>query len=405
MQDQKPINKRLESLDILRGVAMMFIILFHASIYNFANIHKLDFSDPPLVVVLMSFMGLWGGIFIIYSAVVNTVVVLARLKMGQINVARYLVFTAAALLFFHYVLNIVLGRWNIDFVNNRPEMTFIASSLRSMAPVFPYAEKFFEGSSLSTIALNLLVLALIFAWRRRNEKQKKEYLFFGILGSLIIAVSLLRVFIFPAFAYAVQAGNYPVALFASFTVFNPYPLLPYAAYAIFGIMVGAMIHYNRKDLLLKVMIPFGLIFLAFGLVGMAQFPKTISKPDFFWYFKTQMELGLFLLMFAGAYLLIEPRAGRLRKLSFIRWFSRVTLTVYLLETLVSEIIRKMAFAVVPFWDQTVNGCLVFGAVNVAVWIAILACWRRSGFKYSIEYFWVKYFKVIGKQSTKMDNLP
>ena len=73
-------NKRLESLDILRGLALMFVIFFHSSIYNFANIHKIDFSNPPILIVLMSFMALWGGIFIIYSAVINTVMILRRIK-------------------------------------------------------------------------------------------------------------------------------------------------------------------------------------------------------------------------------------------------------------------------------------------------------------------------------------
>jgi uncharacterized membrane protein len=54
-------NKRIESLDVLRGLALMFIILFHSAIYNYANINKLDFSNPPIIVVLMSFMALWGG--------------------------------------------------------------------------------------------------------------------------------------------------------------------------------------------------------------------------------------------------------------------------------------------------------------------------------------------------------
>ena len=69
---------RIESLDVLRGIALMFIILFHSSIYNYANINKIDFSNPPIIVVLMSFMALWGGIFIIYSMVVNTIMLLRR---------------------------------------------------------------------------------------------------------------------------------------------------------------------------------------------------------------------------------------------------------------------------------------------------------------------------------------
>ncbi|MFA5084716.1 MAG: hypothetical protein WC475_05080, partial [Candidatus Paceibacterota bacterium] len=90
------------------------------------------------------------------------------------------------------------------------------------------------------------------------------------------------------------------------------------------------------------------------------------------------------------------------KASFVGWFSRVSLTVYLLETLVSEILRKISSAIIPSWNQTINGCLIFGAINVFVWIAILFFWQKKDFKYSLEYYWVKLFKKMGKNSTKLD---
>ena len=72
--------------------------------------------------------------------------------------------------------------------------------------------------------------------------------------------------------------------------------------------------------------------------------------------------------------------------------------------------RRMAFMffrmlwvhVVPGWNQTINGCLLFGAMNVLLWSIILFFWRKAGFRYSLEYFWVKLFRRLGKQSTKMD---
>ena len=115
-------NKRLKSMDILRGMALMFIILFHSSIYNYANIHKIDFSNPPILIVLMSFMALWGGIFIIYSTVINTVMILKRYqKENNPKIFIYPTIAGGIYLLFHYILNIFLGRWNVDFINNKPE--------------------------------------------------------------------------------------------------------------------------------------------------------------------------------------------------------------------------------------------------------------------------------------------
>ena len=403
------LGERIESLDILRGVALMFIIFFHASIYNFANIHKIDFSNPPILIVIMSFMALWGGIFIIYSALANSLMTLKRTAPERNGgVFNYLIFAGAAYLFFHYILNIILGRWSIDFVNNQPDMTLAANLFRSKHLIFPHVTKFFEGSSLSTIGLNLIIISLVLLFILKNNGIKKElrnYLLLGIPGFLIMVLSFVRIPVYNLFTQAVESKNYILATIYSFTIANPYPLLPYLSYGFFGAMAGLMIYNNRKDLMKKIIAPAGALFTIYGLIGMMNFEKTISKPDYFWYFKTNFELGIFLLMLIFTVLVIEHRTNFVNKFHIIKWFGRVSLTIYMLETSVSEILRILLHSVLPSWDQTINGSLAFGAFNVAVWIFILFFWRKNNFKYSLEYFWVLCFQRIGKQSTKMDFLP
>jgi hypothetical protein len=162
-----------------------------------------------------------------------------------------------------------------------------------------------------------------------------------------------------------------------------------------------MIHNKRTDLLKRAILPLGVFFLVVGVMGMTKFDKSISKPDFFWQFKTHFELGIFLLMISSTYLLLERRGPLLARLSVLMWFSRVSLTVYMLETTLSEVLRIAVSGLVPGWDQSISGCLCFGAFNVLVWVAILWLWRRSGFRYSLEYFWIKWFARAGKRSTKL----
>ncbi len=401
-------NKRIESLDILRGVALIFIILFHSSIYNYANIHKIDFSNPPIVVVLMSFMALWGGIFIIYSMVANTIMLVGRSRpVVNFKIFLYSIVAGVIYIFFHYILNIFLGRWNIDFVNNRPDLTAVAGSLRTMRFTLPHFTKFFEGSSLSAIGLNLIILSLVlFLLLRKNGiiKEKRNYFVLGISGTLIMAFSFVRVPIFHLFIQALETKNYLLAGFFSFTLANPYPLLPYLAYGIFGTLIGLIIYQGRNKLLKIFILPLGVFFLVFGLLGALNFEKTISTPDYFWYFKTNFELGIFILLLVFAVLFLEPKTGLLNKLSVIKWFSRISLTIYLLETTTSEIFRIVLLAIWPSWNQTINGCLTFGSLNIVLWIIALYFWKRINFKYSLEYFWTIFFNKIGKSSTKMDFL-
>jgi hypothetical protein len=97
----------------------------------------------------------------------------------------------------------------------------------------------------------------------------------------------------------------------------------------------------------------------------------------------------------------SPGSLIISRLSILRWFSRVSLTIYLLETTVSEILRIASSAVYTGWNETIGGCLLFGVVNIVFWAVALFFWQKVNFKYSFEYFWVHMFERIGKQSTKL----
>ncbi len=400
---------RLESLDLLRGTALLFIILFHASIYNFANIHKLDFSNPPLVVVVISFMALWGGTFIILSMVVNTLMVMRRTQVSSpTRIIGYLIVAGGLFLVAHFLLVGILGRWNVDFVNNQPELTMVPASLRSMGLRVVPTEVWLTGSSLSTIGANLILLSLLLFILIRNGQQRHEvrnYLLLGTAGTGIMLASVTRMSLFSLYSEAKATGSLLWGTLWSVALANPYPLLPYLAYGLFGMLIGMMLYNGREKLLKWVVTPVGALFLAYGLWGMMQHEKTISKPDYFWYFKTNAELGLFLLMVSLCVMVLERGPAQSRGAAVIKWFGRISLTIYMLETTVSELVRILGLAVVPSWNQTIEGCLIFGGVNVLLWVVIVSLWKKSNFKYSLEYFWVSFFAKIGKTSTKMTELP
>ena len=396
-------NQRLQSIDVLRGGAIILVIFFHAAVYNYANINKIDFSDPPIVVVAISFLMLWGGLLIFLSGVVNAYMLSKRLNENYIfKPVKYLFVAGFIYFFLHYVLNFFLGRWNNDFVNNKPDMTVVASSLRNMHLIFPTVNKFFEGSSFSTIALNIIIVSILLFVLFKSKNEKKNYFVLGLIGFLIMIFSFVRVYLYGFLIQAIVIKNYFLAIILSFTIANPYPLLPYLSYGIFASMVGLMIYKNQRNLLKKAMIPLGIFFFVFGLIGASNFEKTISTPDFFWYFKTNMELGIFIITTVLFYLLFEKSV--LNKLAVIKWFGRVSLTIYMLETLLSELLRILMNNINTYWNQTINNCLLFGLLNVFVWMVILFFWKKNGFKYSLEYFWVKFFDKIGKKSTKMEEL-
>lgn len=401
-------NERIRSLDLVRGMAIMLIIFLHSSIYNFARIHLLDFSNPPIIVVLMSFMALWGGVFIIYSMAVNTLM-LGSVTRDEMSFRPFAFLIMAGLLYLvvHFILNFFLGRWNIDFVNNQPMVTATAYLFRNGSLTAPDSIKLFDGSSVGTIGMNLIILnLLLFLIFRKGTLNKTGY-FYLIAGSAGIAImlfSFVRIHFFPFFDGLVESRSYFSGILLSFLLANPYPLMPYLAYGIFGSMIGLMIYQEKDRLLKRAMVPIGLFFLIYGITGMMSFDKTISKPDFFWYFKTNFELGAFILMIVLCRFYPSPGSPVLSKLVILQWFSRVSLTIYLLETTVSEVFRLAGLRLFPGWNDTINGCLAFGAVNIIFWTVVLFFWRKVNFKYSLEYFWVALFERLGKKSTKLSSI-
>jgi xanthosine utilization system XapX-like protein len=401
-------SERIQSLDMLRGLAVMLIILFHSSIYNFANIHLLDFSNPPIIVVLISFMGLWGGMFIIYSMSLNTLLLSSATRVNMsFKPFYFLILAGLFYMVVHFILNLFLGRWNVDFVNNQPILTETAYLLRNGSLTAPASIKLFDGSSVGTIGMNLIILSIVLYLNFRKGSMDKTghfLLFAGAAGTLIMLFSFVRVYLFPFFAGQIESGHYFAGILLSFLLANPYPLLPYLAYGIFGIMIGLMIYQGKDRLLKRAMVPVGLFFLVYGITGMMSFDKTISKPDYFWYFKTNFELGLFILMIVLCRFYPSPGSPVMLRLVIIQWFSRVSLTIYLLETTVSEVLWIAGLRLFPGWNDTINGCLVFGAVNILFWTVVLFFWRRVNFKYSLEYFWVILFERLGKKSTKLKEI-
>lgn len=398
-------GERIQTLDLLRGTAIIFIIFFHTSVYNFANIHKLDFTNPPLLIVLISFLILWGGLIILYSGFTNTLMLAGRIDgKNEFRPFGFLIIAALLYIALHYALNMIFGRWSVDFVNNQPNLTAMAATVRTGSLSFPDTAKLFEGSSLSTIAINLIVISLLnYALLRKNgiDREMRNYSILLVSGFLLMIFSYVRISWYPVFQNAIEEGNTGMALAGSFLLANPYPLLPYLAYGLFASAAALMFYRQRRKLIIRVYVPLGLLLLLYGILGAIRHDKTISTPDYFWYFKTHFELGIFLLLLTWVLLRKKTLYKITARLALIRWFSRISLTVYLLETMISELLGQAAHLLVPGWNQTINGCLLFGAVNVLFWAGVLFFWRKVDFRYSLEYFWVLGFKHMGKASGKL----
>src|SRR5574337_893415 len=70
--------KRVYSLDILRGIAIGYLVFVHGALYNYSQIDSVDISRIPWPLIIVGILGLWGGVFMVYSLVVNSRMLLKR---------------------------------------------------------------------------------------------------------------------------------------------------------------------------------------------------------------------------------------------------------------------------------------------------------------------------------------
>ncbi len=405
--------KRYQALDILRGFSILYVVFIHGAIYNYGQFNQLDVANLPLYLLAIGAVGLWGGVFIVYSLAVNIAKLLSR--GSQISLPfRSLSYLVIAGLVYLFILgtiqSLLLGRWAIG--SELPQLTAVAELIRGQE-VNIHVEKLFSSSGLKMIGLNLLVVTSVtyLVFRRTGLRDKLEnYMLFVYLGLIVMIFSFLRLFLYSDWIEALASGNWLMSYIGGLFLADPYPGIAYLAYGFFGVALGMMLHYRRLDYLRNYMLPLGGFMTLAGLVALQFIEPDFFGPSWFWYAKVIFETGIFILLFCLAiWLDIAAARNHTSKLEavlkplhrFLEPASRICLTIYLLETLTSELLRPAFTSVLPNWEQNITACLMIGLVNMVLWLALAHVWARQNYKFSVEYGWVRLSAMFGRESTKL----
>ncbi|RLF34122.1 MAG: hypothetical protein DRN07_00770 [Thermoplasmata archaeon] len=394
--------KRYTSLDMLRGVGILGVIYLHSIVFYFGNFMNIDFDHPPLIVTVVAVMVLMGGIFGVISGAANTIMAHLRFKgLMRGKPFRHIMSAGIFLLIMHYIYNVFLGPHTHNFETGEHSYSMVALTVRNGALTFPHMDKLFEGSALTMLGWNLIFLGIILYFLFRNggiHRTRRNKIILGVCGTLLVPLSIVRVHLFPMVESSLSHGNYALSTVLSYFVAKPYPLLPYLAFGLFGALLALTLLESREKM--KRMAWFGAIWLIMGIAGIFIVPQNIKGVDMFWFVKVLLELGIFILMIVAFSMLFDTEK-REKSLPWLRRFGRVSFTIYILQTPLSEIFAKGLDITIPGWNMTIPAMLVFGVCNVILWAGIIALWSRYHFRYSLEWLWVR----ILKPSTKMDNIP
>ena len=79
-------NKRLVSLDILRGIAILAMVFLHNAAFHYGNLNMLLAQDPlPPIIMLFGFLIMWAGIFGVISGLANAFITVNMVAQKESN--------------------------------------------------------------------------------------------------------------------------------------------------------------------------------------------------------------------------------------------------------------------------------------------------------------------------------
>ena len=399
--------RRFIIIDLVRAAAIALLVVAHGTIYNFRYVTESDLLSLPWPLQAVGMLGLLGGGFVVYSLTINIYMALSRGQASLLpqHIRKIII---AGLLYFFLIGTLqmlVFGRWTLS-AYEESNLTIIAEMMRGIDPALKW-EKLLGSSGIRTIGFVLATVpAVVYFMFRRSRKLNttENYQLIVMIGLLLLVLSSARL-LFYEWWVEMRSTNPILAGVVSPLLSDPYPVISYGSFGFFGVALGMMLYFKRQALIKKYIVPAGVLCLMVGTLIMLNTEVKLFGASVFAYGRTFAEAGLFLLI-GGAITSTairekaNHRSNRIMKM--ITPLSRISLTVYMLETLTSEMLRHVWTLFDSSWNTHIELCFALGVFNLAVWIVIAVLWQRYDFKYSMEYFWVRLLAVFGYRSTKVD---
>lgn len=405
--------KRLRSIDALRSTALLGMVLSHAAVYQYARIFEIDFDHPPLAIGLMGFFVLLGGSFIMMSGLVNTFAALGRLEEGtrpSRAAGGNLCLTGAVIVALGWLYGYFFGPATFDFEAGTQALTMINASIRAGAWVFPPATTLLDGSSISVIGWNLVLMGLLLAFLLRGGTERIErarasrYAFLGVLAAAVFSFAFFRYRFYPLAGRAITEGRWLRAVLLNLLLEKPYPLLPYFSFAVVGMIIGFAARERAPRRPLLVLLAVGIVVIVAGVLCMILMPANLAEVTGSWFSRVVLELGFFMTLGCAALLAGDFRPGRKEpnRQRFFGTIGRASLTIYFLQPALTELLARATSALFPGWNDRIGTTLIFAAGNVVLWVAILLAWRRASYRFSVDWAYGKLLGALGRASRRME---
>ncbi len=412
-------SNRVYTFDIVKGIAILLIIPLHALIYQIGK------NDPALFGPLMSaipqkviyllipamILSMWGPIF--------TLITGANIAFGYLRVYDRNPDESSA-----YILRRILSAGMLLFVSRAAVFIFEGWAFTDgFFNIFNYKVRYY-ADTLDSIAMTGIVipmLILFFLDKSRSLKQKEETgraISRRDIRRIYIGMTVITViwFVFTPLVHAltVHVQNFAskhhfkmLLLIWSKLTAGRFRLFPILGFGFVGAVIGAAIHIGSK---FKNIRKYAGIFF---LVTLAMFvawllltdnPIVNVASDDIPIMMQVLNLGgmtfaTILMLGAYDYCPPEKRRRRIERSLWVRRFSIVSLTIYVMEFFLAQIVYWLFE---QFWDNAVAlvnqvpvliwnvaQIFVFMIVICLLWFVIVPLWEKIDFVGSLEWFTIK----------------
>ena len=328
------------------------------------------------------------------------------LRIIKKNLINYAVLLGASLLhvfLFHYGLN-----WN-----GTVQRTILTGVLETGKLLPLDYEVFFQTDAIGLIAMSGIFNVGLISLLLCNEgfyKLKRNYvILIGLVIGWFILSPILHSFFDDLFWESLNAGQYGVTLLLKFLVGPPQSIFPNFAFGFVGIIYGfAFAQRENYTFFKKTCGILAILFLSAAGIVVIIGGFSLS-PDSFGLF---LPLEIQLLDFAVIQLLallfikkIEFSSNSTENLGkntrILRQYGSITMTVYMFESVLC-LLNMLWF--IPLWQLLPQTSFVlhlevfvFVGMQLVLWFGITAVWKKSKYKFSVEWFTVLIRKKILKK--------
>ncbi len=418
--------RRILSIDILRGLGIMVIVVIHRIHYHWTGMRnsevlKAQFSGPwGAVIVFTIVLFTMAGIFYFISGLVNAHSMYSRVLSGR-NTARKAMIGGVLggiwILLMNYVHRIFFMN---GFLASEPgaDLRFpvglITGFIRDPVEVSFQWSQVTDPGTLALIGMVVIAVSIIVGLMLIKQtwfSRSKIYLVLMVLGAVFLLLSpLSKFYLRPVYENLMERQSYFTAACVG-AVCQEFGLLPYLGYGFIGAVIGISIAAGEsvEQIFRRGRIMAGLLFLI-GLIPLLIY----DREDLFGRGCIgsgicMIELALFLIIQLWLYKYLdlapdEKYQVRQQRTTGMRRFGMLALTVYILEPFVAELFMKPAnYIFGNGWNDQLPHVLLFGFFLLLFWYFALKVWEKYRFAGSLEWLTgIIMLKLAGKRSGKTD---